>query len=231
MAMGMESSEHTPTSSKCMTTPAGQQKPFTLHVQKISGESAIIDGLSATTLLRSIRAQAAEAFAMKVGLTRLCLGGKSFSHADLQKTLGELGVVDGAELTCVSMTGVVLASRAYAMTEFEVVGFNLSEAVQEEFGADASVADFGTLMQDANASSREEVVMFLDELGLKNARVLDGGSHISFGGRLYFCERHDGRVASTWLVHKTIHHNLLDLGSWNVGPMRVLVDLGPVTGA
>lgn len=187
-----------------------------------------IDGFFASSLLSSVRVRAAGVLAMKPGLSKLCLGSRVFSNKDLEKTLGDLGVGNGTELTCVPMTGAVLGSRAYAMTEALVGEGCLTEAAQAEFGADVAVADFSTLKEDADATSAEEFVNFMDQLGLQSAKLLDGRQQFWAGNRQYFCERHDGNVRSGWLVHKTIHRNLLDLGSWNIGPMHVLVDLGKV---
>lgn len=117
-----------------------------------------------------------------------------------------------------------LGGRRYIMSKGNYDGMDddwKAKAI-EEFGPGAKPADFEVLMK-ANAT-KQELVDFLDQLGRHNFRLMWQGQQHN-GNRIYFAERHNGSVPSGWLVHQTIHDNLLDLGSWMGGPGLFLIEL------
>ena len=101
-------------------------------------------------------------------------------------------------------------------TQFYLETQDLNQAVIDEFGADALVADWNDLKSHFSGS----IAVFLDGIGIysdsqsKAAFIKRNGQFIHSGSRHYVIRRFDGAVPGNWLVHDHIDNYTLCLGSW-----------------
>ena len=109
----------------------------------------------------------------------------------------------------------VLTSGLYDYTD------NLLTAVQAEFGAGATVADFADL-KTAFAGNPQNLVEILGGTYGASAFVWYNGQQYFGGNRGYFASVHNGSVPGGWMVHDQIGGNIVDLGSWYITDMKIL---------
>jgi hypothetical protein len=100
---------------------------------------------------------------------------------------------------------------------------NMDVAVKQEFGANATVADWSTIA----ASFSQNIELFCSTVGLltTDAWVYDNGQGWWNSYRHYFVEVHNHTVPPNWLVHSEIDNDYVDLGSWYGFKIPILVDL------
>jgi hypothetical protein len=112
-------------------------------------------------------------------------------------------------------------------TEYDPDTDNIPSLIEQEFGSNAELADWSTLV-DLYSDDKSGLVSFLNGVGMSeddNAYLKRGGNQYWDGGdRHYFIKRHNGDPGSNFLVHDDLHSNTLSLGSW-YNPMPALVRL------
>lgn len=206
---------------------------FSATILTVVGKQHRLDGLIPSEFLSSLRCRVASEIGLPVPLVHLCFGTRALKAEDNVLTLHELGIAQGAVLTCVRALGAALGQGRYALTNRRVrCSDDMLDAVRSEYGEEALVADFAAVSH----TERGELCRFLDSVGFHgSAFVLDNG-RCNFGdaraGHFFAC-RHSGNIPVHWLVRplpitdEDYGINCLDL-CWKVGSvMPVLVDLGP----
>jgi hypothetical protein len=101
-------------------------------------------------------------------------------------------------------------------TEYNSDTDDIPSLIEQEFGVDASMADWNTL-KDLYHDSESGLVEFLDEIGVKeddSVHLRREGERYWSGDRHYFVKRHNGDIEGSFLVHDDLHSNTLSLGSW-----------------
>lgn len=116
----------------------------------------------------------------------------------------------------------------YTLTEhkYTVPGDDLNQAVRNEFGNNAVIADW----EDIKRYFGNDVAAFLDgicaysgsDTGTSSHFLQRNGRAMHSGRRHYLMRRFDGNVRSGWAVHDHIQNRTLCLGSWH-GTRKVLV--------
>jgi hypothetical protein len=127
-----------------------------------------------------------------------------------------------ALLLVLSAAGASAQSYSYVLTTglYDYTD-NLLTAVQSEFGANATVADFADL-KTAFADNPQNLVEILGGSYGSSAFVWYNGQQYFGGNRGYFASVHNGTVPGGWMVHDQIGGNIVDLGSWYITDMRIL---------
>ena len=101
-------------------------------------------------------------------------------------------------------------------TKYDPDTDNISSSVEQEFGSDAELADWSTLV-DLYSNDKSGLTSFLDGVGMSkddDAYLRREGNQYWDGDRHYFIKRHNGDVGSNFLVHDQLHSNTVSLGSW-----------------
>lgn len=128
---------------------------------------------------------------------------------------------------------LTLGSHTYAVTTGTYGGYSdWNTAVQAEFGAGSSTADFTTLKLDA-VGNEEALWNFLISEGL-------GSAYVNYNGQTYmngmpiFLAMHADYPGPGWYVIDSIdsppadYPNRIDLGRWDLGNQKILAVVTPV---
>jgi len=128
---------------------------------------------------------------------------------------------------------VVLGSHNFALTKAKVnEKDNWDQVVRNEYGTQATVAEWEVLSSEANRESKWRFRNFLQKIGLRSrldtAVMLANGRKHDEGNRVCYVQRHDGKLPDGWGKNDSIHDDTLSKGSSLVMTSKILVDLGPV---
>lgn len=122
------------------------------------------------------------------------------------------------------------AGSDYALTTLGVAhNSNWLAAVQAEFGAQATVADWDDLVIDFG-DDPGALASLLGGNPSNSAYVTRGGSQYFDVSYVYFIQNHYGTVPGGWLVLDSLGDNVVDLGRWNSDNYRVLATNITLTG-
>jgi hypothetical protein len=115
-----------------------------------------------------------------------------------------------------------LTDYTFALTEGYYGEYELEQAVVEEYGAGATVADFAEIKE----LYESDATGFLDAVGVAHNEdiwINNNGSGWYSQTRHYFLARLDGDLRSDFLSHGEFGGNTAWLGSWFDLELRVLV--------
>jgi hypothetical protein len=153
------------------------------------------------------------------GLTLVgCSGGETVSRDTSEKTPSvTTSAAKQVEATDNHIAYAITKSR-YREKE------NLSEAVKNEFGPQATIADWSDIKKGYGGNIEE----FIKEIGLKygedeSVLVTNKGREFWSNNRHYFITRFDGSVPSGYLAHDQVQKNVIVLGSWFDINFKILV--------
>jgi len=202
---------------------------FSLSVLAMSGDAHAIDGLTPLTTLGALRLRVAASLGWPRPLVAICLGAQELKTTSDARPLRTLDISESSVLTCIKRAEHVFGARRLALTSRRCASDEKPLAVvREEFGEQATVADF----RDLKPLGHGALGQFLGRIGsyggafVFNHGSANWGDHR--GGHFFLCP-HSGSIPAHWVVAEMRGPmaNGVDL-CWRPGAtMAALADLGP----
>lgn len=200
--------------------PLRQETPFAVQVSMVSGKLLHMPNFQAMMLLEDLRAEIASDLDTRPALVALFDNTQRFTELQMKKTLHELGIRQGAQLSCLQKRCAEWKGRCYALTEGRAVLAQEARGIIQEEYKTSMVFDSRELSVE-DTKDNEDLDEFLEQLGLDigdSVIVVEGGSFNDASSAQSLSRNEQGAFA------------LEDLGRWDMWalstPMSIVVDLG-----
>jgi len=189
----------------------------------VSGKLLHMPNFQAMMLLEDLRAEIANDLDTRPSLVALFDNTQRFTEPQMKKTLHELGIRQGAQLSCLQKRCAEWKGRCYALTEGRaVLAQEARGIIQEEYKTNMVFDSRELSVEDTKDNEDlDEFDEFLEQLGLDigdSVIVVEGGSFNDASSGQSLSRNEQGVFA------------LEDLGRWDMWalstPMSIVVDLG-----